>query len=209
MSYFTALTGQPNTVSVAEVHEDEQSVSETDSVSVNETEAKSESNTKVSDSKKRTFKPRKFNKNNSNDEKKGGFKKKTYKKKKGSFKKNSPKKDDKFWEELKLANSKFIKECMVSKDELEQIEVNARYDLSFEGYNIWFNVGQNEEKDLINLGYESNNKFKRSVMWKSNKFRDMVRDEYYDLAPNLDLIFIGPTFKKGDLLLKLVPASRN
>ena len=43
------------------------------------------------------------------------------------------------------------------------------------------------------------------VIFKNNKFRNKVLDKYYELAPDLDVKFIGPTFKTGDLLIKLVP----
>ena len=127
-------------------------------------------------------------------------------KKKGSFNKNrGPPKDQSFWDELEVASNIFLKECIVDKDLLEDIEIRARYDLSFNGHNIWFNIGNNKEADIINIKKETKNEFRRSVFFKNSKFRDKVLDKYYDLAPNLDVKFIGPTFKSGDLLLKLVP----
>ena len=227
-SYITALCGDNNfSNSTENVEETSESLendlndpmeenNDTSVVISEEDSIKSDKNEKPSS--RRKFKPRKkknTDENHSNKEQRsGGFKKKSSKKrefkKKGSYKKGSNNKRDKpkdqtFWNELEIASNIFLKECIVDKDELENIEVRARYDLSFTGHNIWFNVGNNDQADIINIKKETDNEFRRTVFFKNNKFRNKVLDKYYELAPDLDVKFIGPTFKTGDLLIKLVP----
>ena len=133
-------------------------------------------------------------------------------KKKASPKKSSkskPKRDQNFWDEFHTASDIFFNECLIDQDTADNIKVRVKHELSYSGHNIWFNIGNDKNKDKIDIGKETDNNFKRSIFFKNKKFQEKLIDFYLKHLPEVDLKFIGPTFKTGDLLLKLVPYSEN
>ena len=130
-------------------------------------------------------------------------KRKTSKKK--SFK-SKPKRDQAFWDEFHQASDIFFNECLIDQDTADNIKVRARYELSYTGHNIWFNV-RKDNKDEIDIGKETTNNFKRTIFFRNKKFQEKLIDFYYENLPEVELKFIGPLRSNGDLLLKLVPVS--
>lgn len=138
-------------------------------------------------------------KNNSNNT---SFKKKNSK---NSKRKSSPKRDQKFYNELKLASEIFFQECIVSEKVADEIRTRAQYELSFNGHNIWFNIGSSKEKDKIVVKEDSNYEFLRSKFFKNYNFQKRVYDYYLENLPEIETKFIGPIKGSGDILIKLVP----
>jgi hypothetical protein len=131
--------------------------------------------------------------------------KKTYKKKKKSSPKKSNKRDKRFYDEMNKASEIFFNECIVSEDTADEIRTRAKYELSFNGYNIWFNIGSNKDKDKIIVNKESNYEFLRSKFFKNYNFQKRVYDYYLKNLPEVETKFIGPIKGSGDILIKLVP----
>lgn len=136
-------------------------------------------------------------KRNSNNKK--SFKKKT------TPKRNFKKKDKKFFDELNKASDIFFNECIVSQDLADDIKTRVYYELSYEGHNLWFNIGNNKEKDKIFVDEKSNYEFLRSKLFKNYNFQKRVYDYYLENIPEIETIFVGPIKRSGDLLIKLVP----
>ena len=131
--------------------------------------------------------------------------KKTYKKKKKSSPKKSNKRDKRFYDEMNKASEIFFNECIVSEETADEIRTRAQYELSFNGYNIWFNIGSNKDKDKIIVNKESNYEFLRSKFFKNYNFQKKVYDYYLKNLPEIETKFIGPIRSSGDILIKLVP----
>ena len=130
---------------------------------------------------------------------------KNFKRKKKSTPKKSNKRDKRFYDEMNEAGEIFFRECIVSEDTADEIRTRAKYELSFNGHNIWFNIGSNKDKDRIVVNEKSNYEFLRSKFFKNYNFQKRIYDYYLKNLPEIETKFIGPIRGSGDILIKLVP----